>query len=139
MTKQADDALHSGARHVDETQQLSAHQSAPRDVSALESEPEERVGQPPIETELKNVTLSMFEQGKQVRVRVGNAHNASELYEQIYASADEANTAMLDGNILSKDQVPDPTALAGTGIPLTGVTAEKLAAAGLKRRGGDTL
>ena len=139
MTKQADDAIRSGAQHVDQTEQLSAHQSAPRDVSAKESQPEERLGEPPIRTELTNVTLSMFEQGKQVRVRVGNAHNASELYEQMYASADEANTAMLDGDILSDEQVPDPTALAGTSIPLTGITTEKLLAAGLKRRGGDTL
>ena len=139
MTNPADDAIRSGARHVDQTEQLSAHQSAPRDISALESEPEERLGQPPIETVLPNVTLSMFEQGKQVRVRVGNAHNASELYEQIYPSAEEANAAMLDGSILSADQVSDTTKPVGTGITLTGITAEKLTAAGLKRRGGDTL
>ncbi len=139
MTNSADDAIRSGAQHVDETEQLTAGYSAPRDVSALESEPEERLGQPPIETELPNVTLSMFEQGKQVRVRVGNAHNASELYEQIYASAEDANAAMIDGDILSADQVPDTTEVAGTGITLTGITTEKLTAAGLKRRGGDTL
>ncbi len=139
MTKQADDAIRSGAQHVDQTEQLASHRSAPRDITALESEPEERLGQPPITTELPNITLSMFEQGSQVRVRVGNAHNASELYEQIYNSAEEANTAMLDGDILSDDQVPDSTALAGTGIPLAGITTEKLVAAGLKRRGGDTL
>ena len=139
MTKQADDAIRSGAQHVDQTEQLSAHQSAPRDISILESEPEERIGQPPIATELPNITLSMFEQGKQVRVRVGNPHNASELYEQIYPSADEANTAMLEGNILSADEVPDTTKPAGTGLTLTGITTEKLTAAGLKRRGGDTL
>ena len=139
MTKQTDDAIRSGAQHVDQTEQLSAGYSAPRDVSAFESEPEERIAQPPIETELPNVTLSMFEQGHQVRVRVGNAHNASELYEQIYSSAEEANTAMLEGNILSADQIPDPTQLAGTGIALTGITTEKLVAAALKRRGGDTL
>ena len=46
---------------------------------------------------------------------------------------------MLEGNILSADQIPDPTQLAGTGIALTGITTEKLVAAGLKRRGGDTL
>lgn len=139
MTKQADDAIRSGAQHVDQTEQLATHRSAPRDVSALESQPEERLGEPPIRTELTNVTLSMFEQGNQVRVRVGNAHNASELYEHIFSSADEANTAMLEGDILSKEQVPDPTALAGTNVSLIGVTAEKLLAAGLKRRGADTL
>ena len=139
MTKQADDAIRSGAKHVDETEQLTAGYSTPRDVSAFESEPEERSGQPPIETQLTNVTLSMFEHQGRVRVRVGNAHNASELYEGIYASAEEANTAMLDGDILADAQVPDPIALLGTNLPLTGITAEKLVAAGLKRRNADTL
>ena len=139
MTKQADEAIRSGASHVDEVQQMGAGYSAPRDASISESQPEDATGHIPIETELSNITLSMFEQGHQVRVRVGNAHNAAELYEQIYASADEANTAMLEGEILTEKQVPDPTQLAGTSLPLTGVTTEKLLAAGLKRRGGDTL
>ena len=139
MTKQADDAIRSGAQHVDQTEQLTAHRSAPRDITVLESEPEERIGQPPIETELPNVTLSMFEQGKQVRVRVGNPHNSSELYEQIYPSAEEANTAMLEGDILSEEQIANPTEVVGINIALTGITTEKLVAAGLKRRNADTL
>ena len=139
MTKQADDAIRSGAEHVDQTEHLTAHRSAPRDITVLESEPEERIGQPPIETELPNVTLSMFEQGKQVRVRVGNPHNSSELYEQIYPSAEEANTAMLEGDILSEEQIANPTEVVGINIALTGITTEKLVAAGLKRRNADTL
>ena len=139
MTKQADDAIRSGARHVDETEQLTAGFSAPRDVSAAESTPEDRFGQPPILTELTDVTLSMFPQGNTVRVRVGNAHNASELYEQIYSSAEEANTAMLEGNILSADQVPDLTQPAGTSLPLKNITTEKLVSAGLKRRQASTI
>ena len=139
MTKQADDAIRSGAQHVDQTEQLAAGYSAPRDITAMESEPEERLGQPPIKTELSNVTLSMFEHGTEVRVRVGNAHNASELYEGIYSSAEGANTAMLEGDILSKDQVPALTEVVGTNIPLTGITTEKLVASGLKRRNADTL
>ena len=139
MTKQADEAIRSGASRVDEVQQMAAGYSTPHDASVSESQPEDRVNQPPIETELLNVTLSMFEQAGQVRVRVGNAHNASELYEQIYASADEANTAMLEGDILTDKQVPDPTKVAGTNLPLTGITTEKLTAAGLKRRNADTL
>lgn len=118
---------------------MAAGYSTPHDVSVSESQPEDRVNQPPIETELLNVTLSMFEQAGQVRVRVGNAHNASELYEQIYASAGEANTAMLEGDILTDKQVPDLTKVAGTNLPLTGITTEKLTAAGLKRRNADTL
>lgn len=139
MTKQADDAIRSGAHHVDETEQLTAGHSTPHDVSIDESQPEDPADHAPIETDLPNVTLSMFEHGSEIRVRVGNAHNAAELFEGIYPSADEANTAMLEGNILSKEQVPDPTKLAGTSLPLTGITTEKLVAAGLKRRGASTI
>lgn len=139
MTKQADDAIRSGARRIDETAHLTAGLTAPKDVSISELEPEERGGQPPIETELADVTLSMFAQGTSIRVRVGNAHNASELYEQIYGSADEANTAMLEGDILSQAQVPDSTQPAGTGILLQGMTVERLLAAGLKRRETSTI
>ena len=46
---------------------------------------------------------------------------------------------MLEGDILSKEQVPDLNQLAGTGVALFDITTEKLVAAGLKRRGGDTL
>ena len=42
------------------------------------------------------MTLSMFEKGQYVRVRVGSLHNATELYEHAYDSADEANTALLE-------------------------------------------
>ncbi len=138
MTKQADDAIRSGASRVDEQQQISAGYSTPHDVSVSESVPENRSGQPPIETSLPNVTLSMFEHGSEIRVRVGNVHNASELYEQIYSSVEEANTAMIEGDILSADQVPDLGKLAGTGLPLEGITTEKLVNAGLKRRQATT-
>ena len=46
---------------------------------------------------------------------------------------------MLDNGILTPDQVPDPSKVAGTGIPISGVTVEQLEAAGLKRRATSTL
>ena len=86
-----------------------------------------------VRTSLGAMTLSMFEKGQYVRVRVGSAHNATELYEHAYDSADEANTALIQAGILTKDQVPDSLKLAGTGIQLTDVSAEQLEEAGLKR------
>lgn len=86
-----------------------------------------------VSTPLGNMTLSMFEKGQYVRVRVGSAHNATELYEYAFESADEANTALLDAGILTREQVPDPSKVMGTGIALEGVTAEQLEHARLKR------
>ena len=45
---------------------------------------------------------------------------------------------MLDGAILTPDQVADPTQPVGTSIPLTGITVEQLEAAGLKRHNAFT-
>lgn len=87
----------------------------------------------PVSTPLGAMTLSMFEKGQFVRVRVGSAHNATELYEHAFASADEANAALLDAGILTGEQVKDPSKVVGTGIALEGVTAEQLEHAGLKR------
>ena len=93
----------------------------------------------PVRTPLGNMVLSMFEKGQYVRVRVGALHNSTELYEHAYGSADEANTALLEAGILTKDQVPDSLKLAGTGVELNNVTAEQLEEAGLKRHLGSTL
>lgn len=92
-----------------------------------------------IRTSLGAMTLSMFTKGQFVRVRVGNAQNATELYEHAYASADEANTAMIAAGILTQEQVPNPLEPAGTGIALDDVTAEQLEEAGLKRHLGSSL
>lgn len=93
----------------------------------------------PVRTPLGSMTLSMFEKGQYVRVRVGALHNATELYEHAYTSAEEANTALLDAGILTSDQVPDPLQLAGTGLELHEVTAEQLEEAGLKKHLGSNL
>lgn len=86
-----------------------------------------------VRTPLGAMTLSMFEKGQYVRVRVGSAHNPTELYEHAYESADEANTALIAAGILTTEQVPDSSKLAGTGIHLEHVTAEQFEEAGLKR------
>lgn len=86
-----------------------------------------------VRTPLGKMTLSMFEKGQSVRVRIGSAYNVTELYEHAYDSADEANTALLDAGILTEAQVPDATQIAGTGIELSQVTAEQLERAGLKK------
>ena len=92
-----------------------------------------------VHTPLGSMTLSMFAKGQFVRVRIGAAHNAAELYEHAYASADEANTALLEAGILTEDQVPDPLKVVGTGIQLNDVTAEQLEHAGLKKHLGSSL
>ncbi len=139
MSTPNDPAIRSGAQHVDQTEQLTNHQSAPRDVSASESTPEDATDNPPVKTAVGEMILSMFSQGDSTRVRVGNPHNATELYEHAFPSPDEANTALLDAGILHPNQVQDPAALAGTGISLTGITAEQIEAAGLKRHGTSNL
>lgn len=138
MTKQQDQAIASGAARVDETEQLAAGYSQGQDLSAVEIAPEDGSDGANLMTALADLTLSMFIQGSSTRVRVGNPHNASELYEQVYPSPDEANAAMLDGGILTPEQVPDPLKLAGTGVTLTGITVEQLEAAGLKRHNAFT-
>ena len=92
-----------------------------------------------VSTPLGTMTLSMFEKGQYVRVRVGSPHNATELYEHAFDSIDEANTALLDAGILTKAQVPDPLQLARTGIDRQGVTPNKQEEAGLKRHRSSNL
>lgn len=110
-----------------------ARQEAPASTSAgTANDPNPSLaGQ--VRTPLGAMTLSMFEKGQYVRVRVGSAHNATELYEHAYNSADEANTALIEAGILTRDQVPDPSKPAGTGFQLDDVSAEQLEEAGLKR------
>ena len=93
----------------------------------------QETAEPQIGTALGNMMLSMFAKGQYVRVRVGAVHNATELYEHAYESAEEANAAMLDAGILTAEQVPDSGRVAGTAIEVHGLTAEQLESAGLKR------
>jgi hypothetical protein len=133
MANPLDDNIRSGASHVDETEQLASGLSDPR------QNPQEEIEDPTRETALADLTLSMFRQGSSIRVRVGNAHNSSELYESTYDSADAANNAMLDAGILTKDQVSNISQPTGMGILVSGVTAEQLVRSGLKRHGASTL
>ena len=115
-------------------QLLEGHKNEPGDVSAGNSVEVDKASLADlVRTPLGAMTLSMFEKGQYVRVRVGSAHNSTELYEHAFESADEANTALIAAGILREDQIPDPSKLAGTGIQLDTVTAEQLEAAGLKR------
>lgn len=138
MANEQDQAIQSGARQVEEREHLAAGMEQPRDVSIDEREPESGKDEP-VKTELGEMTLSMFQQGQSVRVRVGNAHNSVEMYEHAFERVDEANSALLDAGILRAEQVPDVAELAGTGVVLTGVTAEQLEQAGLKRHGSSSL
>jgi hypothetical protein len=133
MPNPTDDNIRSGASHVDETEQLASGLSDPRHNA------QEEIEDPTRKTALADLTLSMFTQGSSIRVRVGNAHNSSEFYESSYDSADAANNAMLDAGILTKDQVQNLSQPAGTGILVSGITAEQLLGSGLKRHGTSTL
>lgn len=148
MTIDRDNKAASGARHVEEQEHITAGIEVP-ETATMETAPS-ILGESTIQSESTNqgestrtnlgsLTLSMFTKGQYVRVRVGSAHNATELYEHAYASADEANTALLDAGILSREQVPNPLEPAGTGIALGNVTAEQLEEAGLKRHLGSSL
>ena len=139
MTIDQDRAIASGAKRVEERGHLAAGLEEPRDVSIQEREPEAGLPGGPVKTNLGDLTLSMFEQGQSVRVRIGNPHNSSELYERVFPSAEEANDALIQADILTDAQVPNPTELAGTGITLNNITADQLEHAGLKRHGVSTL
>ena len=129
--------IKSGADHVDQTEQLEHGLSAPHDDTSEEVN-EENATDAPVKTHVSEMTLTMFTQGASTRVRVGNAHNASELYELAFDSPDEANAAMLEAGILTAKQVPNTAKLAGTGIELENITIEQLEAAGLKRHNAYT-
>lgn len=130
-------AAASGAAQVEEQEHLASGTEVPQTSAANKTG--QSVQEKSTRTNLGTMTLSMFAKGQYVRVRVGDAHNNTELYEHAYDSADEANTAMLDAGILTQAQVPNPSEPAGTGIVLHDVTAEQLEEAGLKRHLGSSL
>lgn len=133
----ANQDIESGARQVEAAEHMTAGLTEQNDLS-VEEQTDAGLGGP-VETMLGELTLSMFQQGQSVRVRVGSATASSELYEYAYESADEANTALLDAGILQPEQVPDVTQVAGTGIHVSGLSAEQLVRAGLKRHLVSTL
>ena len=129
--------IESGARQVEAAEHITSGLTEPSDL--LSGEAEGGIENGPVETMLGDLTLSMFQQGERVRVRAGSPTASAELYEAAFESADEANTALLEAGVLTPGQVPDVTALAGTGIKLTSVSAEQLMHAGLKRQRVSTL
>ena len=118
---------------------MAAGYETPKDVTIAEREPEAGLPDGPVQTAMGALQLSMFTQGAQVRVRVGDAHNGSEMWEGIFATAEDANAALLDAGVLSAEQVKDSTEVVGTGVVLQGVTVEQMEEAGLKRHGVATL
>lgn len=129
MANQQD--IDSGARQVEATEHLSSGLTEPQNIGVNEGEVENG----PVATMLGDLSLSMFQQGSTVHVRVGNASAMSEMFEGIFEDANEANTALLDEGILSADRVPDRDQLLGTGVPVSGVSSEQLLRAGLKQKG----
>ena len=129
MANQQD--IESGARQVDAAEHMSSGLTEPANVGVNEGEVENG----PAETMLGELTLSMFQQGSSVHVRVGNASAVAEVYEGIFEDANEANAALLDEGILAADQVPDRDQSLGTGVPVHGVSSELLVRAGLMQKG----
>lgn len=136
MTKQD---IESGARQVEAAEHMEAGLTEQKDLSGGERLQGEALAGEAEETMLGDLTLSMFQQGQSVRVRVGSATAASELYEYAYESADEANTALIDAGVLTQSQVPDVSKVIGTGVHISGVSAEQLKRAGLKQHRVSTL
>lgn len=130
-----DQDIQSGARQVEAAEHSRSGLTQPRDIGSADVNELNA----PAQTMLGDLTLSMFQQGQTVRVRVGSATAAAEFYEFAYESADEANTALIDAGILTQKQVPDLSKPAGTGIHIKGITAEQLLHAGLKRHSISTL
>ena len=132
-------AVASGAKKVDETQQMAAGYETEKDESIEERHPEDNLPGGNPQTELGKLQLSMFAKGSNVRVRVGDAHNGSEMWEGIFETAELANEALVDAGVLREEQVANSGEVVGTGVQLEGVTAEQLEEAGLQRHGVSTL
>ncbi len=139
LTKEQMKAVASGAKKVDETQQMAAGYETEKDESIEERHPEDNLPGGNPKTELGGMQLSMFQKGANVRVRVGDAHNGSEMWEGVFPTAEEANEALVSAGVLTREQVGDGTEVVGTGVQLEGVTAEELEEAGLQRHGVSTL
>jgi hypothetical protein len=127
VTKSNEAAIASGAARVDEIEDLT-HGYSEQDIPP--AHPAGALG----ETNLTHETLSMFERGGVIYVRIGNARNSSEFFENAFDTIREANEAMLEAGILKADQIDDPEQLAGHETPLSGVSTEQLERAGFKQR-----
>lgn len=139
MTDEQKKAAASGAKKVEEREEMTAGYGTPRGPSIEEVLPEDDLVKGRPRTALGRMELSMFERGAEVRVRVGDPHNVAEMWEGVFPSAEEANDALLDAGVLQQEQVGDGAKAVGTGLVLEGVTSEALEKAGLKRRGVSTL
>ncbi len=142
MTMKQDIA--SGAKRVEETEHMQAGLETPADLATgnhnmVSHVDAEHLTAGQSDTTLGEVVFGMFQHGSSVQVRIGSPTNTAELYEGMYESADEANTAMLDAGILRADQVSSTDKLAGTGIHLKGLSSQQLQDAGLSRKSNSTM
>ena len=129
MSNSQDEAIVSGARHVEETE----HLASGLEQSVTVQDGENGIEEGPVDTELRDLTLSMFQTGDQIRVRVGSPYNPANSYEGVFDTAEDANNALLEAGVIEPGQVSQRTEMLGTGIKLSTTTAEKLVAAGLQR------
>ncbi len=134
----------SGAKHVEETDHMQASLETPADLAVGDQNivghvDAEHLTAGQSDTPLGQATLGMFQHGTSVQVRIGSPTNSSELYEGLYDSAEDANAAMLDADILKPEQVPDSTKVAGTGLRISGLSSQQLESAGLKRKMNATI
>ncbi len=137
MTTKQD--LASGAKRVEELDHLQSGLETPGDLATGDRHLEDNLTAGQSDTPLGAVVLSMLQKPTTVQVRVGSPTNSSELYEGVYDSADEANTALLDAGVLTQEQVPDINAVAGAGLKLGQLTSQQLENAGLKRKSNPTI
>ena len=140
MTTKADTAISSGARHVDESQHLATglEQAVPA-RSLEEQQLSSGVSREQVTTTPGDLVLSMLSQGDRVQVRVGSSFNAAETFEAVFDSAEDANSALIDAGVLTPEQSPNPSQLAGKGIALHGISTQQLVEAGLRQRSTPSL
>ena len=125
-----DQALASGARSVEAQEHAVSGLTQPQDPADTAREPVDALGSDPATTELGEITLTLLQQGQSVQVRAGSPFNSAELYEGVYESAEEANYELQQAGIL---QAPKILVIVAGGLKLSGLTAEQLQRAGLKR------
>lgn len=125
-----DKEITSGARSVEAQEHAASGLTLPDDPSRTVRETVNALGSDASQTTLGEMTFTLIQQGDSIHVRAGNATNASELFEGIYDSAEDANYELQQAGIL---KTPATLEVAATSLKLTGLTAEQLQKAGLKR------
>lgn len=144
MSQNSQQALVSGALHVDETEHLaSGLEQGPENPSAPtleEREVHEGVSHDDVRTIPGKLLLTMLRQGSGVQVRVGSPTEPTSTYEGMFDSPEDAHAALRDAGVLTEAQSPDRSQLAGPGLELDNVSTSQLSEAGLQHlRSNSTL